>query len=243
LELRSWERAWLADKLRQGLLPHGIRNDRWQHSPLVAEPLWEAHDPELVSRFQVAELIRDRMRVFMQAERDHKLGHELLSQWLGKFRPEKLHLFRAGLLTCAQVLSMRTDCLLPIDGQVLQGFKHMRDEDVDACCDGRRIKFASAPYGDPAVENDVVEQENLLTETQWNAVPVLQMQIATRTFKAPRMSDDEFATDDLTFGLRLHLGWCEACDPGRQRAVWRVGMVARLMWGPMEMSREYDLGG
>jgi hypothetical protein len=232
LELRAWEREWLAGSLRDGLLPHGLKQGRWQHSSLRAEPLWPTDDWAVATR-QVAELIRQRMDQCQQAKLRHELGIELLGGWLAKFRPELLHKFQGGLISEHQVLELRCASLLPPAGShpALPKFLPLQDGDVESCgCRQRLVKFSSEPC------------EHLAHESQWSAIPPAQDAVADAVNGAAWVTHDEFDSEDLTFALRKHEAWCAACDPERQQATLRVGLVARLQWGPHQLAREYGLG-
>lgn len=226
LELRPWEREWLDENCRHGLLPHGLKDGEWQHSPLTAMP-----DAAQINGQHVATLIRDRMRQCISAKEVYAAGRELLSRWLHKFRPEKIHLFAAGTMTEQDVLDLRRDTLLPVPGlnPAIQVFQPLAEGDVDPCCDKRAVRFASEPYS------------GSLDETQDSRLAAVESEVLDRLMRAPWMSEDEFASEDLSFRIRLHQGWCSTCDPQRTRRAIRLGVVARLNWGPYTIEQEYAL--
>lgn len=236
LELRPWERTWLAERLRQGALPHGLRGGQWQHSPLQADPLWD-DGPELVSVQQVASLIRDRMLQCNTAEQQHQLSVELCSAWLGRFHPNKVQDLHAGTLLPLDVAKLRQGSLLRTDGKVLVGFEPIQAQSVPTCCEHPMIKFASEPYGGEFLD------EVVLSDEQWVSVMAIHDALVESMSSGPWMSGDEFGEDSLCIRLRRHIAWCDACDKDRARAVSKLGLVATLEWGPMRMEREYEMGG
>jgi hypothetical protein len=236
LELRPWERTWLAERLRQGALPHGLRGGKWQHSPLQADPLWD-DGPELVSTQQIAHLIRERMQQCSTSEQEHLLSVELCSKWLSRFHPNKLPDLHAGTLRPEDVAKLRQSTLLRTDAKALVSFQPLQAREVPACCEHRSIKFSSEPYGGEFLD------EVDLNDDQWDSVMAIHDALVESMSSGPWMSGDEFGEDSLCIRLRRHIAWCDGCDKDRARAVSKLGLVATLEWGPMRMEREYEMGG
>ena len=233
LELRPWERTWLAENLNRGSLPHGVKGGKWKYSPIQADPLW--HDgSDTVSRQQVASLIRDRMRICIASQREHEVSVQLCSQWLARFKPHKLTDLHSGRITTAEVAELRAQTLLRADQGFLLPFIPIQASSVGTCCEEREIKFASAPL---ALDDESVS----LPDEKWDCIFEIQSSLSRAIASGPWMDDTEFGPDDLWLRLRCHSAWCNSCDSQRQHEVRKIGLVASLSWGPMTMEREYEL--